>query len=49
MRVRLTRQSPEQLAAPLAEADELIAQRRAEADEFYEAITPPESTDDASR
>ena len=45
--VRLTRQSPDQLAAPLAEADELIAARRAEADEFYESITPPEVTDDA--
>ena len=39
--VRLTRQSPDQLAAPLAGADELIAARRAEADEFYESITPP--------
>ena len=47
MLVRLTRQSPDQLAAPLAGADELIAQRRAEADEFYEAITPPQVTDDA--
>ncbi len=45
--VRLTRQSPDQLAAPLAGADELIAERRAEADEFYESITPPQVTDDA--
>ena len=45
--VRLTRQSPDQLAAPLAGADELIAQRRAEADEFYQSITPPQVTDDA--
>ena len=27
--------------APFAGADELIARRRAEADEFYDAITPP--------
>ena len=33
--------------APFAGADELIALRRAEADEFYEAITPPAVTDDA--
>jgi mannosylglycerate hydrolase MGH1-like protein len=45
--VRLTREGPGTLSAPLAGADELIARRRAEADEFYEAITPPEVTDDA--
>jgi len=45
--VRLTRQSPDQLAAPLAGADELIAERRAEADEFYQNITPPQVTEDA--
>ncbi|MGH3152408.1 MAG: MGH1-like glycoside hydrolase domain-containing protein, partial [Streptosporangiaceae bacterium] len=45
--VRLTRDGPETLVAPFAEADELIALRRAEADEFYEAITPPTVTDDA--
>ena len=39
--VRLTRQGPEALTAPFAGADELIARRRAEADEFYDAITPP--------
>ena len=47
MLVRLTRQSPDQLTEPLAGADELIAQRRAEADEFYQSITPPQVTDDA--
>jgi hypothetical protein len=47
MLVRLTRQSPEELPAPFAGADELIARRRAEADEFYEAITPPAVSDDA--
>ena len=45
--VRLTREGPETLTAPFAGADELIARRRAEADEFYEAITPPAVTDDA--
>jgi hypothetical protein len=45
--VRLTREGPETLMAPFAGAGELIARRRAEADEFYEAITPPAVTDDA--
>ncbi len=45
--VRLTREGPETLTAPLAGADELIASRRAEADDFYEAITPPAVNDDA--
>jgi hypothetical protein len=45
--VRLTRQSPEQLTGPFDGADELIAGRRAEADEFYESITPPSVTEDA--
>jgi hypothetical protein len=42
--VRLSRDA---LAAPFAEAGELIALRRAEADEFYESITPPGVTADA--
>jgi hypothetical protein len=41
------RDGPETLTAPLAGADALIARRRAEADEFYDAITPPAVTDDA--
>ena len=45
--VRLTREGPETLPAPFAGAGELIARRRAEADDFYEAITPPTVTDDA--
>src|SRR3984885_778787 len=45
--VRLTREGPEALAAPFAGAVELIARRRAEAGEFYEAITPPTVSDDA--
>jgi hypothetical protein len=47
VRVRLTREGPETLMVPFAGADELIARRRAEADEFYEAITPPAVSDDA--
>jgi hypothetical protein len=45
--VRLTRDGPEALATPFAGADELIARRRAEADEFYDAITPPAVSEDA--
>ena len=45
--VRLTREGPETLTAPFDGAGELIAQRRAEADDFYDAITPPAVTDDA--
>jgi hypothetical protein len=45
--VRLTREGPETLTAPFDGASELIAGRRAEADDFYEAITPPSVTDDA--
>ncbi len=45
--VRLTREAPDQVAEPFAGADELIARRRAEADEFYDAITPPAVSDDA--
>jgi len=47
MMVRLTREAPELVAEPFAGADELIARRRAEADEFYEAITPSAVSDDA--
>ena len=47
VQVRLTRAEPGQLAEPFADADDLFARRRAEADEFYEVITPPQLTDDA--
>jgi hypothetical protein len=43
--VRL-RLSPEQLKAPLDDVDQIVAQRRAEADEFYAAIHPPKATED---
>jgi Mannosylglycerate hydrolase MGH1-like glycoside hydrolase domain len=45
--VRLTREGPEQLTEPFAGAAELVARRRAEADEFYDAITPAAVTGDA--
>ncbi len=45
--VRLTRQAPERLIDPFDGAGELIARRRAEADDFYDAITPSHLTDDA--
>jgi hypothetical protein len=45
--VRLTRQGPDALNDPFADAGELIARRRAEADEFYAAVTPPAVDDDA--
>ena len=44
---RLAREGPETLTAPFADAAEVIALRRAEADEFYETITPPEAGEDA--
>ena len=47
MSVRLTREGPAELPQPLAGADEIIADRRAEADEFYDAITPPAVDADA--
>ena len=45
--VRLTREGPGKLTAPFDGAGGLIERRRAEADEFYEAITPPAVSDDA--
>jgi hypothetical protein len=46
VRLRLT---PEELKAPLKDVDQIIAQRRAEADEFYEAVHPPKATEDEKR
>jgi len=45
--LRLSRADPEQLSDPFADADLLIDQRRREADDFYEVITPPNVSDDA--
>ncbi|HMK10524.1 MAG TPA: hypothetical protein VK461_03025, partial [Acidimicrobiales bacterium] len=39
---RLTRHAPSTLPEPFADADGYIAMRRAEADEFYDSITPPD-------
>ena len=43
----LARVVARELVAPFAGADELIARRRAEADEFFDAITPAAVDDDA--
>ena len=43
IRLRLT---PEDLAAPLNDVDRIVSQRRAECDEFYEAIRPPKASAD---
>jgi hypothetical protein len=44
--VRLTRDDPGRLAEPFAGAEDLIARRRAEADDFYQVLTPPRLSDD---
>jgi hypothetical protein len=38
-----------QLAAPLADAEKILAQRKAEADEFYRAVQRPSLTEDERR
>ncbi|HSB61758.1 MAG TPA: glucosidase, partial [Vicinamibacteria bacterium] len=43
LRLRLT---PDRLEAPLADVDRILAQRKAEADEFYAAIHPARATAD---
>ena len=43
LRLRLT---PEKLPAPLDDVDEIVRQRKAEADEFYAAVHPPAATAD---
>ena len=40
-RLRLT---PEQIARPLDDVDEIVEERKREADEFYQAIHPPKAT-----
>jgi hypothetical protein len=45
--VRLSREAPANLTDPFGHAGELFANRRQEADEFYESITPPSVSDDA--
>ncbi len=41
VRLRLT---PNSLREPMAEVDAVVAQRRADADEFYAAVQPPQAT-----
>jgi hypothetical protein len=41
LRLRLT---PEKLPAPLNDVDDIVRQRKAEADEFYAAVHPPKAT-----
>jgi hypothetical protein len=43
LRLRL---SPDVIKKPLQDIDEIIQQRRAEADEFYAAVQPPKATED---
>ncbi|MGZ3446157.1 MAG: MGH1-like glycoside hydrolase domain-containing protein, partial [Myxococcaceae bacterium] len=49
VRLRLTRAPPAQMPAPFADLDQVIEQRRSEADVFYEGITPPAVRADADR
>jgi hypothetical protein len=46
LRLRLT---PEAIENPLEDVDQIIEQRRADADEFYAAIHPPKATEDEKR
>jgi hypothetical protein len=46
VRLRLTK---EQLDRPLAKVERIIADRRAEADEFYATVHPPRATEDERR
>jgi len=46
VRLRLT---PEQLQSPLRDVDQIIEERRAEADEFYDSIHPPKASEDERR
>ena len=41
LRLRLT---PEELAAPLNDVDEIVRRRKAEADEFYASVHPAAAT-----
>ena len=46
VRLRLT---PDENQSPLADADQIILERRAEADEFYAVIHPPKASEDERR
>jgi hypothetical protein len=49
IRLRLTRQNPEQLRQPFGDFDAACQQRLAEADEFYAALIPPAVKQDEDR
>jgi hypothetical protein len=47
VQLRLT--EADRLSGPLAEVDAIIAERRAEADEFYASVHPPQASEDERR
>jgi len=49
VRLRLTRSVPAQTPAPFQDFDQVLAQRKGEADRFYHAITPPAVKADPDR
>jgi hypothetical protein len=49
LRLRLADAASQKPAGPFAGFDELLQDRRAEADEFYRALTPQSSTEDEAR
>jgi hypothetical protein len=48
-RLRLTDLAPERLSDPFRDFEPTVQARRAEADDFYRAITPPSASEDAAR
>jgi hypothetical protein len=48
IRLRLTRTAPGRLADPFGEFDTIVHTRQAEADAFYQALTPPSVSTDAA-
>jgi hypothetical protein len=47
VRLRLTQRPPQELREPFAPFDQIMGERRLEADEFYDRILPPKLSDDA--
>jgi len=43
------RLAPQPLVAPLQDVDRIVAERREEADEFYDAVHPPKASEDERR
>jgi hypothetical protein len=48
VRLRLTTESPQVLRSPFGDVGAIFAARRAEADKFYQSITPPRLGDDGA-